>query len=46
MKCIFSRPIGSDIASGSLVLKQDSLLGPAELGLLATIGVVDVEVYK
>ena len=32
------RAIGQDIASGETVLKKGSVLGPAEIGLLATLG--------
>nr|CAD7427521.1 unnamed protein product [Timema monikensis] len=40
------RPVGSDIALGQLVLAKGTHLGPSELGLLATVGVVHVQVYK
>nr|CAD7440819.1 unnamed protein product [Timema bartmani] len=40
------RPVGSDIALGQLVLASGAHLGPSELGLLATVGVVHVQVYK
>ena len=36
------RPIGQDIQSGELVLRAGALLGPAELGLLATVGKAEV----
>lgn len=32
------RPIGQDIRAGEVVLRAGTLLGPAEIGLLATIG--------
>jgi molybdenum cofactor synthesis domain-containing protein len=32
------RPIGQDIQAGEVVLRAGTLLGPAELGLLATVG--------
>jgi molybdenum cofactor synthesis domain-containing protein len=32
------RPIGQDIQRGEVVLRAGTLLGPAELGLLATVG--------
>lgn len=32
------RPIGQDIATGDLVLKQGLVLGPAEIGVVATLG--------
>ncbi|XP_031549528.1 gephyrin-like [Actinia tenebrosa] len=40
------RPIGFDISSGELVLSKGEVLGPAELGLLATVGVTQVSVFK
>jgi molybdopterin biosynthesis enzyme len=39
------RPVGSDIALGSKVLTSQSRLGAAEVGLLAAVGAVEVEVY-
>ncbi|TMW95672.1 hypothetical protein EJD97_008502 [Solanum chilense] len=36
---------GSDIAQGTIVLKSGERLGAAEIGLLATVGVVAVKVY-
>lgn len=36
------RPVGIDVAKGELVLAQGTRLGPAELGLLATVGVTHV----
>ncbi|KAK3865057.1 hypothetical protein Pcinc_029314 [Petrolisthes cinctipes] len=36
------RPLGCDITSGQRVLESDTLLGPTEMGLLATIGVTEV----
>lgn len=36
---------GEDIVSGSLLLTAGTLLGPAELGLLASQGITDVAVY-
>ncbi|XP_009601464.1 molybdopterin biosynthesis protein CNX1 [Nicotiana tabacum] len=39
------RPVGSDIAQGGIVLKSGERLGAAEIGLLATVGVVTVKVY-
>jgi molybdenum cofactor synthesis domain-containing protein len=32
------RPIGADIATGDLVLAKGTVIGPAEVGLLATVG--------
>ncbi|XP_031549535.1 gephyrin-like isoform X2 [Actinia tenebrosa] len=40
------RPIGFDISSGELVLSKGEVLGPAELGLLATVSVTQVSVFK
>jgi gephyrin len=40
------RPVGSDIAFGSKVLPAKSRLGAAEVGLLAAVGAVEVEVFK
>eukprot|EP00250_Pteridium_aquilinum_P007913 c17529_g1_i2 orf=103-2175(+) len=39
------RPVGFDIAQGEIVLKSGDVLGTAEIGLLATIGVVIVKVF-
>ncbi len=38
------RPIGQDIRRGEVVLRAGALLGPAELGVLATVGRAEVEV--
>jgi len=38
--------VGQDIARGELVLTRGSMLGAAEIGLLATIGQVRVAVYR
>lgn len=40
------RPEGQDIAAGQLVLCRGTVLGPAELGLLATVGKTRVSVYR
>jgi molybdenum cofactor synthesis domain-containing protein len=40
------RPVGVDLAKGSAVLQRGSLLGPAEMGLLAGLGVDPVEVVR
>ena len=40
------RKIGSDIESGSKVLSKYSRLGPAELGLLATVGASEISVFR
>ena len=39
-------PVGQDIARGELVLAHGTVLGAAEIGLLATIGRVRVSVYR
>ncbi len=39
------RPPGQDIARGEVVLPAGTLLSPAELGLLATVGQTEVQVY-
>lgn len=39
-------PRGADIAEGQVVLTPGTPLGPAELGLLASLGVTEVEVYR
>lgn len=39
------RPIGYDVAVGQEVLPAGARLGPAEIGLLATVGVAQVAVY-
>lgn len=39
------RPVGSDIEKNELVLVQGTKLGPAELGLLATVGRMTVNVF-
>jgi gephyrin len=40
------RPIGSDIQDGSVVLSKGSILGPAEIGLLATVGSTRLKGFK
>ncbi|KAL1131284.1 hypothetical protein AAG570_010902, partial [Ranatra chinensis] len=40
------RSVGSDIAEGEIVLKKNTLLGSVELGLLATLGITQIPVYK
>jgi molybdenum cofactor synthesis domain-containing protein len=40
------RPVGVDLARGAVVLKRGSLLGPAEMGLLAGLGVDPVGVVR
>jgi len=39
-------PRGQDIAEGQVVLAPGNALGAAELGLLATLGISEVEVYR
>lgn len=39
-------PVGLDIAAGQLVLARGSVLGPAEVGLLATLGRVRVRAFR
>ncbi len=39
------RDIGDDVNVGELVLEKNIPLGPAELGLLATVGLQTVRVY-
>ncbi|MCX7855408.1 MAG: molybdopterin molybdotransferase MoeA [Anaerolineae bacterium] len=39
------RPAGSDLAAGQLVLAAGTVLGPAEVGLLATVGRSEVWAY-
>lgn len=39
------RPIGIDVAAGEQVLARGARLGPAEIGLLATVGITQVDVY-
>lgn len=40
------RPIGSDLEEGERILPRGKRLGPTELGLLATAGVAQVDVYR
>ncbi|TSW08322.1 Gephyrin [Bagarius yarrelli] len=40
------RPIGHDIKRGECVLAKGTHIGPSEIGLLATVGVTEVEVHK
>ncbi len=39
------RPVGEDIAVGQEIVAAGTVLGPAELGLAATIGATEVSVY-
>lgn len=38
------RPVGSDIQEGQLVLERGTLIGAAEIGILATVGASTVKV--
>lgn len=40
------RRAGEDIQSGQVLLKQGTLLGAADCGLLASIGINEIDVYK
>lgn len=40
------RAVGSDIEKGQVVLSKGTLLGPAEIGILATVGAADVQVHR
>src|SRR5215216_918367 len=40
------RPVGVDLAKGSVVLQHGSLLGAAEMGLLSSLGIDPVEVVR
>ncbi len=39
-------PLGDDVKQGALLLKQGQVLRPQDIGLLASIGLMDAEVYK
>lgn len=39
------RPVGMDVTAGQVVLAAGTRLGPAEVGLLATVGCATVEVF-
>ena len=39
------RQIGSDIQAGEIILNKGSVIAPAEIGLLATVGVMTVPCY-
>ena len=43
---MFIRPVGSDISEYEKVLSSGNLLGPGEVGVLAAVGVTEVEVTK
>jgi len=40
------RPIGFDVAEGALVLTKGTVIGPAEIGLIAGFGVTPVPVFR
>ena len=40
------RPVGCDIFKGEQVLTTGDRIGPAEVGLLAAVGVTKVKVYQ
>ena len=40
------RPVGFDITKGERVLSAGDRLGPAEIGLLASVGVISIKVYQ
>jgi gephyrin len=40
------RPVGMDVAAGTTVLAAGDLLGPAEIGLLATTGITNAPVFR
>ncbi len=40
------RPAGQDIAAGETALNQGAVLGPAEIGLLAAVGLAEAPVYR
>lgn len=40
------RPVGEDIAAGQLVLPAGTVIGPAEIGLLASMSRLQVPVYR
>ncbi|WP_426766629.1 gephyrin-like molybdotransferase Glp [Pseudarthrobacter sp. 1G09] len=42
----YVRRVGSDVAAGERALAGGTCLGPAQLGLLAALGIPDVEVYR
>ena len=40
------RPVGQDIQAGQLILTRGTVLDPADLGLLATVGKTEISVYR
>ncbi len=39
-------PLGDDVKQGALILKQGQVLRPQDIGLLASIGLAEAEVFK
>lgn len=46
LPCVYCRTVGFDVHASEVVLKEGGRLGPAELGLMATVGVTRVEAYR
>jgi len=40
------RAVGEDITAGTEILHRGHLIGPADLGLIASLGIAEVEVYR
>ena len=40
------RPVGADLRAGQLLVDAGEVIGPAEIGLLASLGQTHVEVYR
>jgi molybdopterin molybdotransferase len=40
------RPVGSDLAQGQCIIESGTLIGPVELGLIATMGYAEVSVAR
>lgn len=40
------RDMGSDIAKGAIVLRSGCRIGPAEMGLIAAAGLINIEVFR
>lgn len=40
------RAAGEDVTAGTVVVGRDTLIGPAEIGVLATVGAATVPVYR
>jgi gephyrin len=40
------RPVGSDIAVGECVVNANMLIGPAQIGICATVGALSIECFK